>query len=59
MTDFTGKKLKIEDIVAPRPLAVAFVLGRRTVSVDIIASETASILYIPRDILIYLLQHNQ
>jgi CRP-like cAMP-binding protein len=60
MTDFTGKKLKIEDIVAPRPLAVAFVFGKENrFPVDIIASETASILYIPRDILIYLLQQNQ
>jgi signal-transduction protein with cAMP-binding, CBS, and nucleotidyltransferase domain len=28
MADFSGKKLKIEDIIAPRPLAAAFIFGR-------------------------------
>jgi CRP-like cAMP-binding protein len=60
MTDFSGKKLKIEDIEAPRPLAAAFIFGRENrYPVDIIANETATILTIPRDVLIYLLQHSQ
>ena len=60
MTDFSGKKLKIEDIVAPRPLAAAFIFGRENrYPVDIIANEPATILSIPRDVLIYLLQHSQ
>ena len=60
MTDFSGKRLKIEDIAAPRPLAVAFIFGRENrFPVDIIANETAAVLIIPRDVLIFLLQHNQ
>jgi CRP-like cAMP-binding protein len=60
MTDFTGKRLKIEDIDAPRPLAAAFIFGRENrFPVDIIANEQATVLVIPRDVLIYLLQHNE
>lgn len=60
MTDFTGKRLKIEDIVAPRPLAAAFIFGRENkYPVDIIANEKATVLVIPRDVLIYLLQHSE
>ncbi|HJZ41444.1 MAG TPA: Crp/Fnr family transcriptional regulator [Bacteroidales bacterium] len=60
MTDFTGKRLKIEDIVAPRPLAAAFIFGRENrYPVDIIANEQATVIVIPRDVLIYLLQHSE
>jgi CRP/FNR family transcriptional regulator, dissimilatory nitrate respiration regulator len=60
MTDFSGKKLKIEDIVAPRPLAAAFIFGKENrYPVDIIANEPATILTIPRDVLIFILQHSQ
>jgi CRP/FNR family transcriptional regulator, dissimilatory nitrate respiration regulator len=60
MTDFSGKKLKIEDIVAPRPLAAAFIFGRENrFPVDIIANESSVILIIPRDVLIYILQNSQ
>ena len=60
MTDFSGKKLKIEVIAAPRPLAAAFIFGKdNRYPVDIIANEQATILVIPRDVLIYLLQQNQ
>jgi len=60
MTDFTGKRLKIEDIVAPRPLAAAFIFGRENkYPVDIIANEKATVLVIPRDVLIYILQHSE
>ncbi|HEX2394233.1 MAG TPA: Crp/Fnr family transcriptional regulator [Bacteroidales bacterium] len=60
MSDFSGKKLKIEDIPAPRPLAVAFIFGRENrFPVDIIANEPSKIMVIPRDVLIYLLQHSQ
>lgn len=60
MTDFSGKKLKIEDIAAPRPLAAAFIFGKdNRYPVDIIANEPATILLIPRDVLIYLLQHSE
>lgn len=60
MTDFSGRKLKIEDIVAPRPLAVAFIFGRENrFPVDIYANEPATILTIPRDVLLFILQHNR
>lgn len=60
MTDFSGKKLKIEDIAAPRPLAAAFIFGRENrFPVDIIANEPATIMIIPRDVLIFLLQNSE
>ncbi len=60
MTDFSGKKLKIEDIVAPRPLAAAFVFGRENrFPVDIIANEQSTVMIIPRDVLIFLLQSSE
>jgi CRP/FNR family transcriptional regulator, dissimilatory nitrate respiration regulator len=59
MTDLSGKKLKIEDIAAPRPLASAFVFGRENrFPVDIIANEAAMVMIIPRDVLIFLLQNS-
>lgn len=60
MSDFSGRKLKIEDIPAPRPLAVAFIFGKENrFPVDIIANETSTIMIIPRDVLIFLLQNSQ
>lgn len=60
MSDFSGHRLKIEDIEAPRPLAAAFIFGRENrFPVDIIANERSEILVIPRDVLIFLLQHSQ
>jgi CRP/FNR family transcriptional regulator, dissimilatory nitrate respiration regulator len=60
MSDFSGKKLKIEDIVAPRPLAAAFIFGRENrFPVDIIANEPSTVMVIPRDVLIFLLQHSE
>jgi CRP-like cAMP-binding protein len=60
MSDFSGRKLKIEDIPAPRPLAAAFIFGRdNRFPVDIIANEPSTIMIIPRDVLIFLLQSSQ
>ncbi len=60
MADFSGKKLKIEDIPAPNPMAVAFIFGRENrFPVDIIANEQATLLTIPRDVLIYILQNSR
>ena len=59
MSDFSGKKLRIEDIPAPRPLAVAFIFGMENrFPVDIISNEPSTVMIIPRDVLIFLLQHN-
>jgi CRP/FNR family transcriptional regulator, dissimilatory nitrate respiration regulator len=60
MTDLSGKKLKIEDIDAPRPLAAAFIFGHENrFPVDIIANEPATVMIIPRDVLIFLLQNSK
>jgi CRP-like cAMP-binding protein len=60
MSDFSGRKLKIEDIPAPRPLAAAFIFGKdNRFPVDIIANEPSTIFIIPRDVLVFLLQHSQ
>jgi CRP-like cAMP-binding protein len=60
MSDFSGKKLTIEHIPAPRPLAVAFIFGKENrYPVDIIANEPATVVIIPRDVLIFLLQHSK
>ncbi len=60
MSDFSGRRLKIEDIPAPRPLAAAFIFGKdNRFPVDIIANESCVIMIIPRDVLIFLLQQSQ
>ncbi len=59
MTDFSGKVIKIEDIVAPRPIAPAFVFGKQNAyPVDIIANEPTLLLIVPKETLIRLLQEN-
>ena len=59
MTDFSGKVIKIEDIVAPRPIAPAFIFGKQNVyPVNIIANEDSTLLIIPKETLIKLLQEN-
>ena len=49
MLDFTGKVIKIEDIEAPRPLAIAFLFGKNaSYPVDIISNTNSKILSIPK-----------
>ncbi len=60
MTEYSGKIIKIEDIVAPSPIATAFLFGKNNrVPVDIIANEQTSIMIIPKDVLIQLLQNER
>ncbi len=60
MLDFSGKIVKIEDIEAPRPLAVAFLFGKNaTYPVDIIANEDCKILSIPKQDVIQLMSINE
>ena len=60
MSDFSGKTIKIEDIQAPRPLAVAFLFGSETkFPVDIIANEPVTTVVIQLDLLVDLLQKNK
>ncbi len=60
MLDFSGKIVKIEDIEAPRPLAVAFLFGKNaTYPVDIIANVDCKILSIPKQDVIQLMSINE
>lgn len=60
MVDFTGKTIKIEDIIAPRPLAPAFLFGKNNVyPVNIVANESASILSIPKSSFIQMMQKDE
>lgn len=60
MLDFSGKVVKIEDIEAPRPLAIAFLFGKNSVyPVDIIANEATQILSIPKKDVIMIMGKNQ
>ncbi len=57
MMDASGRVLKIEDIGAPRPLAVAFLFGHNNrYPVTTTANESVVILFIPRESVIKLLQ---
>jgi CRP-like cAMP-binding protein len=60
MVDFTGKAIKIEDIVPPRPLAPAFLFGSRNrYPVNISAAEDVQLLSIPRDRFLQILQQSE
>ena len=60
MLDFTGKVIKIEDIAAPRPVAAAFLFGEQNrYPVNIMANEKATLVSIPRDRLITMMQQNR
>ena len=60
MVDFTGKVIKIEDIVPPRPLAPAFLFGSQNrYPVNITTSEFVEVLSIPRDSFLSMLQRNE
>ena len=57
MVDSSGKVIKIEDIEAPRPLAVAFLFGKNNFyPVDIITNEPTEILAFPKESVIELMQ---
>jgi CRP/FNR family transcriptional regulator, dissimilatory nitrate respiration regulator len=59
MTNFSGKTVKIEDITAPRPLAAGFIFGNNNrFPVDIIANQPATLLTLPKDTLIAMMQQN-
>ena len=60
MIDLNGKTIKIEDIVACRPLAPAFLFGSRNqYPVTIIANNDVTILSFPSEMIIHLFQLNQ
>jgi CRP/FNR family transcriptional regulator, dissimilatory nitrate respiration regulator len=60
MDDFSGKVIKIEDIDAPRPLAVAFLFGMdNRFPVNIVANNDIKLLVISKESVIQLLQINK
>jgi CRP-like cAMP-binding protein len=60
MVDYTGKVIKIEDINPPRPLAPAFLFGKRnSYPVNISAGEDVELLSIPRDRFLLMLQQSE
>lgn len=60
MLDFSGKVVKIEDITATRPLAIAFLFGKKqTYPVDIIANEETQILSIPKQDIFLIMEKNR
>jgi len=60
MVDYTGKVIKIEDILPPRPLAPAFLFGNRNrYPVNITAGEDVEILSLPRDRFLLMLQESE
>jgi CRP/FNR family transcriptional regulator, dissimilatory nitrate respiration regulator len=59
MVDFSGKILKIEEMMAPQPIAHAFLFGEKNhYPVDVIALEDCKILFIPKLEVIKMLQQN-
>ncbi len=57
MVDFSGKILKIEEMMAPQPIAHAFLFGERNrYPVDVIAIEDCKILFIPKPDFVRMLQ---
>ena len=60
MMDATGRVLKIEDIGAPRPLAIAFLFGQNNrYPVTITANENSTLLILPRESVIKLIQSSE
>ncbi len=60
MSDFSGKVLKIENIEAPRPLAIAFLFGhKRQFPVTVTTLTETEIVYLPIASFLTLMQANQ
>jgi len=60
MSDAGGRVLKIEDIYAPMPLAVAFLFGSNNqFPVTITSNDATTLLALPRKSVIHLMQRNE
>lgn len=60
MVDFSGKVVKIEDIAAPRPIALAFIFGHNNrFPVDVTAQTDTQIVVIPRQSVVALMQQSE
>ena len=59
MLDYSGKVLIVEDVVAPRPIAAAFLFGKNNqFPVDVIANNKVTVLTIPLHEVLKLFQLN-
>ncbi len=59
MLDPSGKTLKVEDIEAPRPIAIGFLFGQNNhYPVDVIANTQVKILVLPIESVVKILQNN-
>ena len=59
MIDYSGKTIKIEDIEAPRPLAIAFLFGKENrFPVTVSANNPVEIISIPKEEFVKMLQLN-
>lgn len=59
MIDFSGKVVKIEDIEAPRPIALAFLFGMNNrYPVNVVANDECELVFIPKESVVDLLQSN-
>ncbi len=60
MVDYSGKIIKIEDIYAPMPLAIAFLFGKENVfPVSVLANEATEMLVIPKSSLLILFRNKE
>lgn len=60
MLDMSGKTIKIEDIMAPYPLASAFIFGQRNqFPVDVTANDNVEIFYLSKSDLLDLFHENK
>lgn len=60
MVDFSGKRIKIEDIEAPKPLAVAFLFGKANkYPVNVVSNNESELLLIPKESVLRLFALNQ
>lgn len=59
MIDFSGKTLKIEDVVAPKPIAIGFLFGQENnYPVDVIANSDVTLLILPKEEVMKLFKAN-
>lgn len=59
MLDYSGKLMQVETIMAPRPIAAAFIFGKKNhFPVDAVANEKVVLLSIPKESLVRLMQLN-
>ncbi|MGQ1788123.1 MULTISPECIES: Crp/Fnr family transcriptional regulator [unclassified Saccharicrinis] len=60
MMDFSGKTIKIEDIEAPKPVAIAFLFGKNNrYPVNVISNNDSELLIIPRESVLKLFGKNE